>query len=185
MKIHYFKNNFLSIVALIVATMLFSCQNNFKEIQDLNKQEKFPDGIAENFKLIYTDFGRVKAILESPENQNFSNQPFPYQEFPKGLKVDFFDSQNNKSTVTADYGIYYSKTDLISLEGNVVLKTHDGKELHANQLYWDQKNEWIFTERNYVYTSPDLNMSGVGIDFNKEFTKVNSHKNSGSALVKE
>jgi len=52
-------------------------------------------------------------------------------------------------------------------------------------LYWDQKNEWIFTEKNYTFASSDLNMSGIGIDFNKEFTIVNSHKNAGDAVIKE
>ncbi len=182
---HLFKHIFMSIVTTFVVTMFFSCQDNYKELQKLSQNPRFPEGEAENFSLIYTDSGKVKAVLKSPLNKNFSNQSFPYQEFPRGLQVDFFDKQNNKSTVTADYGIYYSLTRLIDLEGNVVLKTHDGKELHAAQLYWDQKNEWIFTEKNYIYTSPDLNMSGVGIDFNKEFTRVNSHRNSGSAIIEE
>ena len=175
----------MGIATTLVVAMLFSCENDFDKIKGLNKPQKFPAGIAENFKMTYTEAGFIKAVLESPMNQNFSNQKFPYQEFPKGLKVDFFDANNNKSTVTADYGIYYRNTDLISLEGNVVLKTHDGRELHAAQLYWDQKNEWIFTEKNYIYTSEDLNMAGVGIDFNKEFTKVFSHKNSGSAIIED
>ncbi len=182
---HLFKNIRAGVVTIAIVTTLFSCQNNYKELQQLSQTKKFPAGVAQNFTLTYTDSGKVKAILKSPLNKDFSNQSFPYQEFPEGLQVDFFDDQNNKSTVTADYGIIYNATNLVNLEGNVILKTHDGKELHANQLYWDQKNEWIFTEKNYIYTSPDLNMSGVGIDFNKEFTRVNSHRNSGTAIIEE
>ena len=71
------------------------------------------------------------------------------------------------------------------MQGNVILETYDGKRLNAPQLYWDQNNQWIFTEGDYVFTSPDLNMKGVGIDFNKEFTVVSCHENSGSAVVKD
>ena len=99
----------------------FSCQGNFSEIQKLNIAETFPSGIAENVSLTYTESGKVKAVLTSPLNQDFSNQKFPYQEFPKGVKVDFYDENNQKNIVTADYAIVYSDTDLIDLWGNVVL----------------------------------------------------------------
>lgn len=179
------KNNLLNSVTSIFVTLFFSCQSNFKEIQKINEENTFPSGIAEHFSLTYTESGRIKAILSSPINQDFSNQAFPYQEFPNGVKVDFYDEKNNKSTVTADYGIIYSATNLIDLRGNVVLQTHDGKRLETPQLFWDEKNEWIFTEKNYTFTSPDLNMSGTGIDFDKTFNQVNSHNNSGSALIKD
>lgn len=179
------KNNFLNSVTVFTVALFFSCQSNFKEIQKINAENVFPSGIAENFNLTYTESGKVKAILTSPVNQDFSNQDFPYQEFPNGITVDIYDENNNKSTITADYGIIYSATNLIDLRGNVVLQTHDGKKLESPQLFWDEKNEWVFTEKNYTFTSPDLNMSGVGIDFDKEFNQVNSHNNSGSAIIKD
>ncbi|WP_278286647.1 LPS export ABC transporter periplasmic protein LptC [Zhouia spongiae] len=180
-----FRYNFFSIVTVFAVTMFFSCQGQLEDVKDINTAQRVPSGIAENFKLTYTDSGKVKAILTSSLNYDFSNQKFEFQEFPNGLYVEFFDDQNNKSTVTADYGIMYSQTSLVDLQGNVVLETYDGKKLEAPQLYWDQKNEWVFTEKEYTFTSDDLNMSGTGIDFNKEFSIVNSHENTGSAVVKE
>lgn len=182
---HLSKHTFICIVTVFTVTMFFSCKGNLVEIQKLSVLSKEPVGIAKNFEMIYTDSTRVTAIVTGPVHNDFSNRNFQYQEFPEGVKVDLFDKEKNKSVVTADYGIIYSSTSLIELVGNVVIETHDGKKLEAPQLYWDQKNEWIFTEKNYTFTSEDLNMTGVGIDFNKSFTKVNSHKNTGSALVKE
>ncbi len=180
-------NNYIfkSSVIIIITTLLFSCQSDLATIQKFNTTEKFPTGVAKDFKLTYTDSPKVKAILTSPVNNDFSNQDFPYSEFPNGLTVDFFDKQKNKSTVTADYGILYSETNLIDLQGNVNLQTYDGKQLKTPQLYWDQKNKWIFTEKTYTFTSPDLNMSGTGIDFDKEFNVVYSHKNSGEVFYDE
>lgn len=182
---HLFKNTFICIVTLISVTMFFSCEGNLKEVRQLNVSSKSPSGIAKDFKLTYTDSAKVKAIVTGPVYKDFSNQEFQYREFPEGIEVNFFDDDNNKSIVTANYGIIYSKTNLVELVGDVVLETHEGKKLEAPQLYWDRKNEWIFTEKNYTFTSEDLNMSGVGIDFNRNFTKVNSHRNTGNALVKE
>ena len=182
---HFFKNKFIYIVTVFTVTMFFSCEGNLNEIRKLNMSSKSPVGIAQDFKLTYTDSTKVKSIVTAPVYKDFSNQGFPFQEFPDGVKVDFFDDKKNKSVVTANYGIIYSDTNIIELIGDVVLETHEGKKLEAPQLYYDQKNQWIFTEKNYIFTSEDLNMKGIGIDFNRSFTKVSSHRNTGSALVKE
>ncbi len=183
-------------VTVFTVTMFFSCQDNYEEIQKLTTRKKFPTGVAQDFEMVYslvkekipndsTGLSKVTTVLTSPLNHDFSNIEFPYYEFPIGLKVVFFDDQGRQSTITADYGIIYNDTKVVDLQGNVVLLSHDGKKLETPQLFWDQKNDWIFTEKAYKFTSPDMNMSGTGIDFNKEFNRVISHRNSGSAIVKE
>ena len=182
-----YKHIFTCIVTVSTVTMFFSCEGNIKDVRNITATKKFPEGIAEDFFLIYTDSGRVKATLTSPLNENFSNQTFPYQVFPNGLKVNFFDEENNKSTVTADYGIIYSQTNLIDLQGNVVLETHDGKRLEAPQIYWDQENQWIFTESTFVFTNPEEGniINGEGIDFNKNFSVANAHKTFGVIAIED
>lgn len=165
--------------------MFFSCDSSFEDIRKIDTPERFPVGVAENFHLIYTDSARIKATLTSPRSEDYSNQEFPYQEFPDGLKVVFFDKDKNESTVTADYGIIYQATDMTDLRGNVVLLTHDGKKLETSQLYWDQKNKWIFTEEKFTYTNPEKGtiMNGEGIEFSQDFDegkgKVKAYKIDG------
>ncbi len=85
--------------------------------------------------------------------------------------MDFFDKEKNKSTVIADYGIIYQATDMSDLRGNVVLLTHDGKKLETSQLYWDQKNQWVFTQEKFTFTNPEDGtiMNGEGIEFSQDF----------------
>ena len=71
---------------LIIAISFLSCENNFQEVLEINKENKIPVGVTNNFVLKYSDSAKVKAILESPKNVDFTNQPFPYSEFPDGLK---------------------------------------------------------------------------------------------------
>ncbi|WP_242513665.1 LPS export ABC transporter periplasmic protein LptC [Galbibacter mesophilus] len=175
----------MNIVTVFAVTMLFSCEGYLSETQEINKPQKMPVGIAENFVLKYTDSTKLKAVVSGPIYEDYGNQKFPYRVFPDGVHVDFYDDNNQKSVVEANYGIIYLDTELIDMQGDVVLKTHDGKQLNAPQLFWDQQNQWIFTEGDYTFTSPDLNMKGVGIDFNREFTVVSSHGNTGTAVVKE
>lgn len=135
----------LSMVVALVATMLFSCKNNFKEVQQIGVLQNEPIGEAKNINLKYTDSGRVKANLLSPKMLDFSNRSFAFSEFPEGIHLNLFDEAQNKSVVVADYAIVYDETDLIDLQGNVVLITHTNDTLYAQQMYYDQKREQLFT----------------------------------------
>ncbi|WP_281764311.1 LPS export ABC transporter periplasmic protein LptC [Neptunitalea lumnitzerae] len=180
------KYKFICIVTVFAVTMFFSCENNLGALQKLTLQEKFPMGEATNFTLTYTDSLRVVAILKSPLNYDYGNQEFPYSEFPDGVHIDFFNEQENKTTVDARFGILYNNTDLVELRDSVVIKTHEGKILKTDLLYWDQRTEWIYTDDPFTFTDPveGTVMNGVGMDFNKDFTVVNAHKTTGVISIK-
>src|SRR5690606_18348005 len=92
---------------------------------------------------------------------------------------------NQKSSIEADYGIIYLDKKVNDMQGNVIHQTNDGRQLHSDKLYWDKQHNWDFTEGNYSFISEDLNIQGVGIDFNRDFSVVNSHGNTGDALFEE
>ncbi len=179
--------------------MLFlSCLDTYKRVGEEAGKLVYPQGVVEDVTLTYTETGqptgsedrettRVLAILTSPLSEDFNNLSFQYRTFPDGLKVEFFDEDNNRSVVRADYGIIYANTDLIDLRGNVVLETYDGKKLETSQLYYDQTNEWIFTQEKFTFTNPEDGtiMDGEGMDFNREFDFFNAHKTYGLMTIKE
>jgi len=172
------------IVTAFAVTMFFSCQDNYDEIQKLSYSKRFPVGEAENMFLVYTDSGKVKSTLRSPYNKDFSNQQFPFTEFPKGIILEFFDEKNNKSVVTSDYAILYNETRLVDLRGNVVLTTHDGNVLEAPQLYLDQDKEWIFTEGKFKLSDENgvLVQGTSGIDFSRDLSIIEAHEIYDSSI---
>ena len=181
-----------------MAIVFFSCQDNYKRVGEEATKEIIPQGIARNFKLTYTESPeklfsedtketRVIAILTSNLSEDYDNHSFRYRTFPEGLLVEFYDEEQNKSTIKADYGIIYSLTNVIDLRGNVVIESHDGKKLESPQLYWDRGNDWIFTQEKFKYTNPEDGtiMDGEGMDFNKDFSFFNAHKTYGLMTIKE
>ncbi|RIV44200.1 LPS export ABC transporter periplasmic protein LptC [Flagellimonas pelagia] len=181
-----------------VAILFMSCEDQYKRVGEEAVKPIFPQGVAQNFTLTYTETveamssqdsanSRVIAVLTSPISEDFDNLSFKFRTFPKGLKVDFFDEKNQKSVISADYGIVYSQTDLIDLRGNVVIESYDGKKLETDQLYFDRKNNWIFTEAAFTYTNPDDGtvMDGEGMDFNKDFSFFKANKTFGLMTIKE
>ncbi|MEE9362665.1 MAG: LPS export ABC transporter periplasmic protein LptC [Cellulophaga sp.] len=192
-----FINKLKSIAVVATTAMLFfSCKDTYKGEGEEAQMLVYPQGIAKNFTLTYTELekpmeseeissSRVIAILSSPVREDYENLKFPYQTFPEGVVIEFFDKDGNKSTISADYGIIYSATNLIDLQGNVVVETHDGKKLEAPQLYYDREFEWIFTQENFTFTDPedDSVLDGEGMDFNKNMNFLKAHKTYGIMII--
>lgn len=171
---------FQGIFYLAVIALLFACESNFKEVQRINAVTFSPAARSENINLKYTDSGKVKAILVSPLMLDFSNLEFGFNEFPDGVHVTLLDEGQKNSYVESDYAITYAKTDIIDLQGNVKITSHDGKVLETEQLYYDQKNEWFYTEKKFKFTDGEGGyLEGPGIDFSKDFKVFNMQKNTG------
>ncbi len=114
-----------------VAIFFYGCQDTYKRVGEEKKILIFPQGVAQDFELTYTETieelesedkgsSRVIAVLKSPLSEDYDNMIFKYRTFPKGLLVEYYDQDNNKSTIKADYGISYSQTNIINLRGGVV-----------------------------------------------------------------
>lgn len=180
------KNTMLTTVVILLLIVLFSCESNFKEVQRINSVAFSPSGEADTVDLKYTDSGKVKAILISPKMLDYSNVKYPFTEFPKGIHVTLFDDNQKKSYVDADYAITYAKTDIIDLQRNVRITSSDGKLLQTEQLYYDQKNEWFFTEKQFKYTDEAGGyLEGPGVDFSKDFKVFNMQNSKGEVTKLE
>lgn len=179
-------NIFRSIVTVFTVTMLFSCEGNLQGVRELEMPADAPQAIGKGINLVYTDSGKVVATLKSDKMRDFSNKEFPYREFPEGLKVAFFEGEQGKNTVTADYGIVYNLTGLIDLRGNVVVITSDSTRLTAEQLYWDQSNNWVFTDRpNTIRFKNGAINEAEGFDSNQEFSNFRSRSNTGVQIIED
>ena len=175
---------FKSIVAVFSVAMLFSCEGNLADVRKMDIPEDAPLAIGRGINLKYLDSGIVVAQLRSDLMKDFSNKEFPYQEFPEGLSVVFYDEERNRNTVTAEYGVVFEDTGLIDLRGDVVILTSDSTRLMADQLYWDQNQNWIFTDRpNTIQFKNGAVNKGQGFDSNQEFSNFRSRSNVGVQII--
>jgi len=167
-------------IAVIAAVVLCGCESNFKDVQKIHYSEFIPSGEAEDFNLKYTDSGKIKSILVSPKMLDYSNVEFPFTEFPNGLHVTMYDTKGKRTFIKSDYGVTFKGTDIIDLQRNVKISNETGQLMETDQLYFDQKNEWFFTEKKFKFTDPKGISYGEGIDFSKDFKIVNSQRINGA-----
>ena len=173
------KNIVFPLFAVVAVVFFLGCESKLKDVQKMDYSEFIPSGEAENFNLKYTDSGRIKSILLSPKMLDYSAVEFPFTEFPKGVDVTMYDKKGKKTFIHGDYAISFKGTDVIDLQHNVKITTETGQMMETEQLYFDQKNEWFFTEKKFKFTDPKGVSYGEGIDFSKDFKIVNSQKITG------
>jgi LPS export ABC transporter protein LptC len=58
-----------------------------------------------------------------------------------------YDAKGKKTRVTSNYAVSYP-TGIIDLQGKVKIVSENGQILETEQLYFDQKNEWFYTEKS-------------------------------------
>ena len=177
-------NLYKSVMALLMAITLFSCESNYQNVKKLSLSDNAPFAEGKDINFKYTDSGKMVTNLLAAKLLDYSNLRFPYKEFPDGIEVHFWDEKGEENTVTADYAIQYEETGLVDLRKNVVVITADSVVLRGDQLYWDQKNAWIFTDQPYRINFKDGSYNEGGrFDSNQDFTIFLSRKNQGVQLI--
>ena len=165
--------------------ILHSCERDFKQIQKSSRIEFVPTTEGENFVVKHTDSARIKYILKSPLVYDYTDLEFPFTEFPKGIDLTIFDSNARQSFITADYAISFKKSDIIDLQRNVKITSVNGDILETDQLYFDQKRDWIFTEKNCKLSNANGEYYFKGFDSKSDLTKFEARGLRGSGVFDE
>ena len=76
---------FRSFIFFVLSLNLSSCGDRLKEFKVSDKEFILPISVAENINTKYVDSGKLKSVLNSQKMINFSNQEFPFYEFPNGF----------------------------------------------------------------------------------------------------
>ena len=182
---HSTRNSVPFILSILFCFLIIGCESNFRDVQKMGVAEFSPSGDADGINLKYTDSGRITANLISPKMLDYATVEFPFTEFPKGIHLTLFDKNGKQTYIDAKYAVSHKETNLIDLQNDVKISNQNGELLETDQLYYDQKNEWFFTEKKFKFTSSKGVSHGEGIDFSKDFKKVNSQKISGEIQSSE
>lgn len=177
-----------SIAVIVITVMLFSCVNNSEEVRNFLEEKNLPIGTAKNAYHIYKDSGRITSKLITPLLLDFSNRKkHPYNEFPKGVTIINFSNKSKDSvTVTGDYALSYTKTEVSEIRGNVIVVNHtDASRLETSQLFWDQKTGYFVSEKSFTLYKEKDTVIGVGFECKEDLSKHLAKKTIGKIESKE
>lgn len=179
--------HYRNIATMLIVAMFFSCGNDIKEVQDFLAEKNLPIGDASNVNLVHTDSGKVRTILLAPLMQDFSNRKeHPYTLFPEGIKIISIDKNGDSVTLTAGYSINYSKTSISEVRDSVVVSNPaQGSKLLTSQLFWDSREHYIYTEKDFTLITEKDTIHGKGFESNEDLSKVNMKSIKGTVYIQE
>jgi LPS export ABC transporter protein LptC len=125
-----------------------SCKNDIEQINALAFDPDQPSVTFRNVEFEYTDTGKLQAKMITSEVNYFLNEEEPYYEFPNGIKVLFYnhDEQVN-STITSKYAIYKVEKELFEVRDSVVsINTEENQKVETEQMFWDQPKKIIYSD---------------------------------------
>jgi LPS export ABC transporter protein LptC len=171
---------------IIIMGSFVSCKNDIETINALNNEIKLPDQSGFNIEITYTDSGKIQGKIYAPEVNKFDRGEEPYVEFPKGMKVMFYDSlERPTSYIKANYAIFYEKKQLWEARNQVVaenLVNHD--KLETEQMFWNQKEEKIYSEKFTRLTNSDgISYGEGGFESRQDMSKWRLKGSSGTLNV--
>ncbi|HCA82767.1 MAG TPA: LPS export ABC transporter periplasmic protein LptC [Flavobacteriales bacterium] len=145
------RSRILLIPALIGAGMFFSCENDLQEVDRVARLGEIPQETMEEVRLVYTDSGETRAILETPLIHKFY-QPRERMEFPNGLQLTFYQKgMKMESRLCSEYGILNQAERHLLVRNNVVFINFIRQDtLNTELLNWSQDSARVYTDKQVV-----------------------------------
>lgn len=82
----------------------------------------------------------------------------PYWAFEKGVYLEKFDSLFHiDASIKADTAYYYEKKKLWELRSNVHIRSQRGDKFDTDLLFWDEKQERVYSDKFIRIEQEDKN----------------------------
>lgn len=154
--------------ASAVAFVVYSCKGKLAEAESLILSETPVQKVNDMF-IVQTENGRIQMRTEADLMERYENDTLSYELFPEGFAVyGYTDDGLLETEIVSDNARHLKYKDgRESWEafGNVVVKNLMKQEvMETDTLYWDQKNERIYTHCYVRMYSPKGFMQGYGME---------------------
>lgn len=175
--------------AVVVMLLLFmaSCGKENKEVVEVtfDPENTYTLRTTDVSSLI-SDSGVTRYRMNAKEWLVFGKAREPYSYFPQGVYVEKFDSLFNvEASVKADTAYYWDKKGLYKLIGHVGILSQEGKKLNTSILYFDQKEDQIYTDEYFELEEGDKIITGIGFKSNQNMTKYKIFNSQGTFPVSD
>ena len=154
--------------AAAVAFVVYSCKSDLAEAEALILEET-PVQTVDDMFIVQTENGNIQMRAEAPLMERYERDTLSYELFPKGFFVYGYTDDGKLETEiqarNAKHLKFKDGRETWEAYGNVIVKNLIKQEvMETDTLYWDQKNEKIYTHCYVRMYSPDGLMQGYGME---------------------
>ena len=177
----------LFLLTAISAFLLFSCSESSK-----NTIDSFPDRASVpvlrtmDIVTMVSDSGITRYRISAAEWAVFDKAAEPFWDFPQGILFERFDNElQTDANITSDKAVFFTEKQLWELTGNVRATNLDGEVFETQKLFWNQKEERIYSGEAISITQADKIIKGMGFESNQTLSKYTITKVTGIFPVNE
>ena len=129
---------------------------------------------------LISDSGVTRYRANAKEWLVYGKAQEPYWYFPKGIYVEKFDSLfQTEASIVADTAYYYDKQGLFQFVGQVEVKSLQGERFETEELFWNQKEDKVYSDRFIRIEQEDKIITGVGFESNQNMTRYTIRESRG------
>lgn len=155
--------------------MLFfhnACGNKDKDLVDIQfDPELVPSMNTDSVTTLISDSGITRYKLVTDNWQVFDKAKEPYWYFPEGIYLERFDSLFQiEAKILADSAWNYTEKQLWRLKGHVDIRNMEGEMFLSDELFWDQKNQKVYSDKYIEIKREETELKGYGFESNQEMT---------------
>lgn len=160
-------------MAIVMLFFYTACGSTETETVDIQfDPETTPSMTTDSVTTLISDSGitRYKLVADVWEVFDKAEEPFWY--FPGGIYLERFDSLFQvEATIYADSAWNYTDKRLWRLKGNVDIRNMQGEMFLSDELFWDQKEEKVYSDKYIEIKRGDTELKGYGFESNQAMTE--------------
>ena len=154
--------------AFAVAFVVYSGKGKLGEAESINIEDT-PMQVVDDMFIVHTKNGKIQMRAQAPLMEKYERDSLSYELFPDGFFVYSYNEEEMLETEIVADNAKHSKHETgeesWSVFGNVVIKNLIKQEvMETDTLYWDQKNQKIYTHCYVRMYSPKGFMQGYGME---------------------
>ncbi|MCM1176873.1 MAG: LPS export ABC transporter periplasmic protein LptC [Bacteroides sp.] len=158
----------MTATALAVAFIVYSCKGKIETAGSLDIKGT-PVQTVDDMFIVSTENGVLQMRMEAALMERYETDTLSFELFPDGFAVFGYTEQGMLETeIVSDKARHLKYKDgreTWMAFGNVVVRNLVNHEtMETDTLYWDRKNERIYTDCYVKMYSPDGFMQGYGME---------------------
>lgn len=152
------------LLSVLVGLLLFcGCSEEKLNPQVLQStvNKELPSQESWNFKMLFSDSGKLKAILTAAHARVFDDRK---ETLLDTVRIDFYNENEEKtSTLTSNHGKVDGFTNNMYAIENVIATNDSGTVLKSEELMWRNKDRKIVSDKFVTIKSKTENIQGYGV----------------------
>ena len=162
---------------------VMGCENSQRSLDEWKERRQLVEE-AKDIQTFFSQGGKMKSRLTAPLMLRYTSDSV-YVEFPKSLRMVFFDSLGREqSRMDARYGKYYESFNKAYMRDSVVVANATGDTLWTPDLWWDQGKQQFYTDKKVrIYRKGDRIYGGQGLEAKQDLTNIIIKQPTGTVIV--